>query len=129
MNEPRNDLRDLFPPLDPPPHGLQRLRTRIDSERRARRRWQRVWIPATAAAAAASIIALVSIALPDPVELPPAIETSLLRMQIGLAEPPVEPVTLLPHVRDALAVRRVDLDTDRVVFYLVGRVDETDDRS
>jgi hypothetical protein len=71
----------------------------------------------------------VSIALPDPVELPPAIETSLLRMQIGLAEPPVEPVTLLPHVRDALAVRRVDLDTDRVVFYLVGRVDETDDRS
>lgn len=86
--------RELFPELDPPPHGLLRLRARLDA--RNRRRYAVGWVPVGIAVAACA--ALVVRAALEPA--PPT-----LRIDAGIAawvDPPSEPVSLLPDADGAV---------------------------
>jgi hypothetical protein len=113
------ELRALLPPLDPPPGGLTRLRARIADERRSPRR-PRVVTPALGLAATV-VLAVVAFALVrnEPTSDLHAADTSLLRMRLGLVDPPAEPVTVPEERRGEMAVQRIDLDTQQVLYYLV----------
>ena len=106
----------LFAMLDPPPDGLAGLRARLDTERRGRMRRPR-WRLAVLMAGLVGLVAIMVMLPPEP-ELPP--ELDLVRMHLGQLPPPTEAVTLVRESRTELALQRVPLDTDQVVFYLVG---------
>jgi hypothetical protein len=82
---------ELFEPLEPPPGGLQRLRARLDAPRT---RSAPIWIFAVATCA-------------------------LALGAVALQAPPREPVTVPPSGRAEVAVVRVPLRDERVVFYWV----------
>ena len=97
-------MRDLFPELDPPPGGLNRLRTRL--ERNRRRRWM-----------AAAVLALVLAFLLFPRS--EAIDDPNLAA-FGLYQP-TAPVEALPGSRTA--TERVDVSDANTVFYRVASLD------
>ena len=111
-----------FETLEPPPGGLAGLRTRIarDAARRRRTRYARL---AAAACVALFLVGLVTLRRPEP-ELPA--EFQLARMQLGLVAQPTEVLTIPEGQRHKLAAARVPLDTDRVVFYMVGSARPTE---
>jgi hypothetical protein len=106
---PRDDLRDVFRELDPPPGGLAALRARIDARSR-RGRW--IALPALATAAAI-VFAVVSRPAPAPLPWDPTLQS------LGLEAPPAEPVTLPDSRRGDTALMRVETGTPGVTFYRV----------
>ena len=107
----------LFPILDPPPGGLTRLRARIREDRRRRRR---SWGLATAGIAALVLAVLVLMPARTEIRGLPGLESDLLAIQLGIVDPPREPVSIRPDLRGEFAVRRIPTTDERVVFYLVG---------
>lgn len=100
------DLHAVFPPLRPPPGGLEALRARLD--RPARR-----WIgPVVVAGAAAIVLGLILWVEPSP----PSVA-----LGVPWARPP-EPVQILPEARDRLAVQRIETADARVVLYRIASV-------
>jgi hypothetical protein len=114
-----NDRSDeLFDDLAPPRGGLAGLRARID---RAARRQARLRLlrGAVATGAALGLAGLLLVSRPAETP-PPRLELGPSAVRWGLRELPSEPVTVTVGSRGRLAVRRVPLESERVVFYLVG---------
>ncbi|MCP3977817.1 MAG: hypothetical protein GY716_00610 [bacterium] len=108
----------LFETLEPPRGGLAGLRTRIErAEHRSVRRRRLSLLAGTAAAALLVGWGAFLAGRPAP-ELPP--EFDLARMSLGQLPRPVEPLTVPENARGEIAVQRVPLAGDDVVFYLVG---------
>jgi hypothetical protein len=113
----RDDPGKLFEMLDPPSGGLERLRTRIESE--PARRLQ-------LATAFLLLLATLGLATQLPygeryAHLP---ELDHARMRLGLGAQPSEPLVIPEEERGLTAVRRVSRPTDKVLFYLVGSLDQ-----
>ena len=107
----------LFESLEPPRGGLAGLRARIESDRRRRVRARN--LQAVAAVVLVLAVSTWSVFAPrTPGEPPPSFE--LARIGLGLAPKPSEAVTVPDGRRHELAVHRVPLDTDSVVFYRIG---------
>jgi hypothetical protein len=119
MNAPRDNL---FETLDPPPGGLTRLRARLASERR--RRVRAGFAGAVLAAGGAAALA-VGVALGPAQPAAPWPEFSPLRIRLGLAPPPSEPLSLPPEAQSTVALVRVPSSTERVALYWVGSIAET----
>ena len=106
----------LFESLDPPRGGLAALRTRIERDRRGRVR--ALNLQAIAAVVLVLAVASWSVFAPrGPVEPLPSFD--LARIGLGLAPKPPEAVTVPDGRRHELAVQRVPLGTDSVVFYRI----------
>jgi len=114
LNE-RDEAR-LFRVLDPPPGGLADLRRRI-AARESRRAWG--FNLATAAVGLAIVIVgiVVSVPLTGPTNL---LGDDLVAIQLGLIEPPSEPVSIRAANRGEFAVERVPTSDERVVMYRFG---------
>lgn len=110
----------FFETLEPPPGGLEGLRSRLARDTRRRRVRARVLagVGAFAVLLAATWTARAPGYTAD--DLPP--EFDLVRMHLGLTPLPSEPVTIPEHRREDTAVQRVPLPTDDVIFYLVGSI-------
>jgi len=114
-----NDSRDLLlEPLEPPPGGLDGLRRRI--ERRERRRTAlRSAAPALAVVAVAGCAAFFAWLGSPPRPGPVPVLDELGSIALGVAAPPLEPVTVPAARRNDTAVLRLPTRDDRVVLYLV----------
>ena len=111
----------MFETLDPPAGGLSHLRERM--ARDAQRRRQLRQIPRLALVAAPMVlVAWIVFATRAAPDIPP--ELDLVRMQLGQLAVPSDVVTLPDDPRRQIAVRRVPLPTNRVVFYRVGSIQE-----
>jgi hypothetical protein len=112
-----NDGLEALRSLDPPPGGVEALRRRL--ARRARRRL------VTRATLAGALVIVGGLALHTalaPQSRPAWSAPDLLAIDLGLVDPPSEPVTVTGNSRDRLAVLRVPTRDERVVFYLAGRI-------
>ncbi len=100
---------------DAPPGGLADLRGRLVRRQRRRR------AAGALATVGAAAVLLALVFLPGG-ERPAnhAMTGELVAVRLGLAEPPVDIVSVPAHRRGDTAVRRVPTGDDRVVFYLVG---------
>ena len=110
----------LFETLDPPPGGLPKLRERLEGDARWRRRGR----PALGVSAGLLVVVVVGWVVSSPSEeqdIPP--EFDLVRIHLGQLPPPSEALTIPETRRGQTAVRRVPLETDDVVFYLVDSVE------
>jgi len=118
MNERRERLFDV---LEPPPGGLAGLRARIERDGRRRARSRRVQL--LAAATLVAVLAGWSVFAPrgGGEQLPTQFDFA--RMSVGQLPWPSETLTVPEDRRDEIAVRRVSLPTDEVVFYLVASVE------
>ena len=108
----------LFETLDPPAGGLPKLRERIESDARWRKRGR----PALGVSAGLLVVVLVGWVVSIPSEeqnIPP--EFDLVRIHLGQLPAPSETLTMSDSGQTA--VRRVPLETDDVVFYLVDSVE------
>ena len=112
-----SDLQErLFEPFEPPRGGLAMLRTRIERDRL--RRVRALNLQAVAAFGLALAISTWSVFAPRPQQEPlPSFD--LARIGLGLAPRPAEAVTVPADRRHELAVHRVPLETDSVVFYRI----------
>jgi hypothetical protein len=113
------DPGQAFLPLEPPPAGLAALRRRLDG--RASLSRPRRWLPATALATLAAAVLIVVARAPrrGPSLLDQAApEQTLSLVGLGLAAPPVEPVTSARGNGAPLHLRRVPVNTPSVVLYL-----------
>lgn len=135
-------LEDVFERLEPPPGGPARLRARLAAAEEPRSSLPLrppAWV--AAAAVAASLVVLVVLAALEPparratdAAIPPpgpvaaaAPEARLPGTHpafaaLGLEPPPSEPVAASASAGGALALQRVPLADERVVFYLVAAV-------
>jgi len=114
----------LFESLEPPRGGLAGLRARIARDTRRRVLMRRL----QTATAALLVLAVAGLTILDPRgrrESP--LEFRLARMSLGLIPPPSEILTIPEERRHQIAVRRVPLQTDEVLFYLVAPVRENTD--
>ena len=135
-------LQDVFEKLEPPPGGPARLRARMTAAARPRESSAfrpLAWI--AAAAVAASLTALVVLAALErpvthaasgPAVVPPTTVVAAASgvplpgthpalATLGLEPLPTEPVTAAAGA-SSLALRRVPVADDRVVFYLVADI-------
>jgi hypothetical protein len=136
-------LQDVLEKLDPPKNGLARLRERLaeaETPRTTSPLRPLAWIGAAAAAAAIAMVVVLSairepatrstsaseVAPPAaPVAAAPAsglLGTHPAFAALGLEPLPVEPVTVAAANASSLALQRVPVADDRVVFYLVASV-------
>jgi hypothetical protein len=103
----------LFERLDPPGGGLEGMRTKIARE--PARRLQ---------LAAAFLLLLTTLGLATQLpfgggELPlPALDQA--RIRLGLVLQPSEPLMIPEAERDGAAARRIPLNDEKVLFYMVG---------
>jgi len=117
----------LFETLAPPPGGVDGLRQRLRREGRRRRARRAVLGVAGALAIAGAIAGMLAALqvrtsrrpLPIPAELHPAL------VGLGVQPPPAEPAVIPPGMRHRMALQRVPLETDRVVFYYLAVLPET----
>jgi hypothetical protein len=119
MNE---EFGELFEWLEPPTGGLARLRARM--ERPPRR-------PALQLAAACLMLlalALVLVLSPSAGPDRRAPDFGFVRLRLGIEPKPAEPLTVPDDMRELSAVSRVPLDDERVLFYLVGSLDQEEVR-
>jgi hypothetical protein len=120
----REDIRVGLDSLTPPPGGLVRLRRRIAEERARRARGRRT--RAVAAAVVTVVIGAFGWArwrgVPDPSVA--SLNFDRARFGVGQLQAPIEPLTLPESARASTAIRRVDLPTEEVVFYLVGFIQD-----
>ncbi len=110
----------LFETLDPPPGGLPKLRERIEGDARWRKRGR----PALGVSAGLLVVVLVGWVvsiLPEEQDIPT--EFDLVRIHLGQLPAPSEALTISDPHSGQTAVRRVPLETDDVVFYLVDSVE------
>ena len=112
----------IFSQLEPLPGGLAGLRERIERDAHRRVRLRRV----QASVAATLLAALVGWAIwgPRTNQSKSSPELDLVRIHLGLLPSPSKAVTIPEDRRNDLAVRRVPLPTDQVVFYRVGSIEE-----
>lgn len=114
----------VFEELEPPPGGLDRLRTRLAGLEgpAGPRRSTRPLVLATAAAVAAAVVLWLAPAvfgpLPGGPELTAAWDNPAL-IRMGVVEMPREPVTVPPADWHRTAVTRVSGTDPAVVFYRV----------
>jgi hypothetical protein len=114
-----SDSRELLlDPLEPPPGGLAGLRRRIAGRER-RRAAARSTLPALAIVAVAGCAAILAWLGSPPRPLAAPVLDDLGSIALGIAAPPVEPVTVPAARRNDTAVLRVPTRDDRVVLYLV----------
>ena len=112
----------LFETFEPPPGGLVGLRARLQRDA-SRQRIRRRLMSTTAATLLLGVIGW-SILGPRREAVATSPELDLVRMQLGLLAAPDEPLTLPTGRRRDIAVWRVPLPTDEVIFYLVGSIHE-----
>jgi hypothetical protein len=110
---------ELFDQLDPPPGGVAGLRRRLRNEPRRRRRHV-----ATAALGGALVVGGLSVTLYRQLAQPDQVQARLADFDpalvaLGLQDAPSEPAAIPPEMRHRMALERVPLDTERVVFYFV----------
>jgi hypothetical protein len=112
----------LFDQLDPPPGGLTGLRRRIlrDARRQVRRRLMRGSVVVVLLLGLTSWVAVQFRASSDVVSP----ELDLVRIHLGLLPVSSQVVTIPEAQRSTLAVQRVPLPTDQVVFYRVASIEE-----
>ncbi|MBN1774015.1 MAG: hypothetical protein JXB32_22340 [Deltaproteobacteria bacterium] len=138
-------LHDVFERLEPPPGGLARLRARMAEAERPRTASPLrplAWVAAAAAAASLVVVAALAaregtVPRPGPVAAAPVPAPTVViaaappaRLPgfhpafaaLGLEPLPSEPVTVSAETAASLALQRVPLEDDRVVFYLVATV-------
>jgi hypothetical protein len=116
----------LFESFDPPRGGLAALRTRIEHDRRGRVR--ALNLQAIAAVVLVLAVSTWSVFAPRrPVEPLPSFD--LARIGLGLAPKPPEVVTVPDGRRHELAVHRVPLESDSVVFYRIAALHPEPDRT
>lgn len=116
-----NELpKKLFESLEPPRGGRAQLRARIerDARRNAALRRARFALGGVAVIVIAALFAMNADRRGN-ARLP---EFERARVSLGLAEPPTEPFTIAAGQGDRVAARRVELNSDRVIFYLVASV-------
>lgn len=117
-------FRYVFELREPPGGGLQRLRNRLEANRRhGMLRARALWLGATGVVAAAAVVVvsrldLVRAQAEEPLQ-------GRGDMVAALAAPSMEraleePVSVPQRARGATAVQRVVLPDDDVVFYLIG---------
>jgi hypothetical protein len=116
-----DERRPLFEPLEPPPGGLGALRRRLERDSR-RRFYARQAVLATAGASL--IVGFVVFLALGPGGSPAMDDSAFAftRISFGLSPAPSEPVSLREGESSRAAVKRVPLDSDRVVFYRVAVV-------
>ena len=115
-------IRDqhVFTRLEPPAHGLAKLRRRIAEADRGRRRWPLVIAPAALAAVVVLAMALWP-TMSSTAAAPPldrfADDPTLIAW--GVVDGSAEPVSVPRSQQHDLAVHRVPVADDSVVFYWV----------
>lgn len=113
----------VFDVRQPPAGGLQRLRARLDDGHRRASLGRVLWIGAAAVVAAGVAIAVsssgVELRSTSPAPLPGAQEMLPVLAGLGMAAAPDEPVSVPDEARARIAVERVALPTDDVVYYWV----------
>lgn len=106
----------ILPLLEPPPGGLERLRARIaQSPSRVHRT-----VPALVGLTVFALAAGGSLLLrsrPDSTTLLSRASLDPTLVSLGLQRAPSEPAMVLPGSRHEMALLRVPLRTERVVFY------------
>jgi hypothetical protein len=118
-----------FETLQPPRGGLAALRGRLEADGRGRARARRMRFAAAAACVAFLGIMLTWMATRTRDGRPRAgldgegDPFRMVRLEVGLAAPPEEPLTIPPGQRHRLAAHRVPVESERVVFYRVASLD------
>ena len=112
-----DDLETLFKKLEPPPGGIAGLHRRLQYEPRRRR-------TRVAALGLAGAVAVVGLLLTvhrrvAPSDKPPVADFHPALVSLGLQDAPREPAVIPPSMRHRMALLRVPLESDRVVFYYV----------
>ena len=112
-----DDMKTLFEPLEPPPGGAANLRRRL--QREPRRRQMRV--AALAVTATVVLVGLFLAVYPRLAPSPrgPVSDVHPALVSLGLQNAPDEPAVIPPRQRHRMALLRVPLETDDVVFYYV----------
>lgn len=113
----------LFETLEPPRGGLAGLRARLEREGVRRRRIRAVQLAGALAAVPAIVIVLLLWPAHRPAPDPLQDELRGARLRLGLLPRPSEVLTVAPDRRASAAVRRVPLDTERVLFFWVSSID------
>ncbi len=125
------DSQEIFERLEPPPGGLSGLRAKISAGRTGQQNRYRTWAAVSASAIAILVVVLVSplgpyrLTVLDSYEQPsPAFalkgDEHPGLVTLGLRPNPEQPVSIPQRSRTQLAVQKVPLDTDEVLFYFVG---------
>jgi hypothetical protein len=118
---------NLFEELTPPAGGLGQLRARLDQEP-ARQRRRRSAAAAGLAITAAGIILAVLLIPPGQPDLHTDLTTILAAnpaaVRLGLANAPAEPVSIAPDQRHRMAVQRVEVADQKVLYYRVTVLNE-----
>jgi hypothetical protein len=107
----------FFETLEPPLGGVAGLRRRLQREPRRRRR--RATALALAVAAAVVVLLLVVRGRVARFHGPPVADFDPALVSLGLQNVPAEPATIPPDMRQRMALQRVPLKTDGVIFYYV----------
>jgi hypothetical protein len=107
----------FFETLEPPPGGVAELRHRLRHEPRRRRRRVAALGLAVAAAVAGLLLAVHGRVARFPGPLVANFDPALV--SLGLQDAPSEPAVIPPDMKDRMALQRVPLQSDRVIFYYV----------
>ena len=106
----------LFPQVEPPPHGLARLRAQIKRPRRAVGWW-------AVAAVAALVLVVLGLRPSDSVDLMPDVRAAATAAGLGLEAPISEPVLL---ASSGAALVRLHSGNPQVVLYRVAVLGQSD---
>lgn len=112
----REPLTSLFETLEPPRGGLAGLRSRLERERRRRSRLLGLRL-ATVTSMVGGLVLFGLLAGAGGEAAP--LDAEQLRMRLGLAPVPSEPLRIHPAQRQWQAAMRVPVDRDDVILYLV----------
>jgi hypothetical protein len=120
-----DDMEMFFEALEPPPGGVAGLRRRLHHEPRRRRRR----VAALGLAVAATVVGLLLAVHGRAARFPgpPVADFEPALVSLGLQNAPAEPATIPPDMRQRMALQRVPLQTDRVVFYYVAVLPDSHD--
>jgi hypothetical protein len=113
---------NLFGELTPPAGGLDRLRARLDREPVRQRRRRSAAAAGLAITAAAIILAVILTPMgrPEPYSGPgTTFAANPAAVRLGLTTAPTEPVSIAPDQRHRMAVQRVEVADQRILFYRV----------
>lgn len=116
----------LFEELMPPAGGLGQLRARLDQEPARQRRRRAAAAAGGALVAAGIILAVLLIPSGEPgvrADLDAVLAACPAAVRLGLADAPAEPVSVAPGQRHRLAVQRVEVADQNVLYYRVIVVD------
>lgn len=120
---------NLFEELTPPNGGLDRLRARLDHEPVRQHRRRALASAAIAMAATAFIFAVAVMVWPTSqpqlhLDMATILAVSPAAVRLGLATAPSEPVSVASDQRRHMAVERVEVADQKVLFYRVTVISE-----